>query len=241
MYFNEEYTWQQFQRLESVKKLPLQEQITRYNKYLGELSIQRSLFESYVNANSFQSFQSSVGSSAAGSGGNPVTSSFIATPLVFASTSASACYSASVFPVTIYYMPSSSLQLGHVLYTNSPLSATASSGFYSNGTGWYFISSSGVIFSTGSCALSATPIALGYDANYFAGSSSACTSASVQPQFNQNYYLNVGAGCSQINIGCALYTNSSLTTFAPSGSYSDGTKFYRVSGSGVVRFSGSCA
>lgn len=240
MYFNEEYTWHQFKNLDNIRRLPLQEQITRYNKYLGELSIQRSLIETYVNQNTFQSFQSNA-SSAAGSGGEPVTSSFTTIPFVFASTSASACYSASVFPVTVYYMPSSSLQIGHVLYSNSPLTVTASSGFYSNGNGWYFVSSSGMIYSTGSCALVSVPIALGYNVDYIVGSGSACTSASVQPQFNQNYYLNVGAGCSQINIGCALYTNSSLTTFAPSGSYSDGTKFYRVSGSGVVRFSGSCA
>ena len=72
MYFNDEYTWQQFKNLDDIRRLPLQEQISRYNRYLGDLSVQRSLVEAYVNPNLFQSFQSNT-ANAAGSGGDPIT------------------------------------------------------------------------------------------------------------------------------------------------------------------------
>jgi len=42
MYFiNEEYTWHQFKQLNSVRKLPLNEQVQHYNRYLNDLSTQR--------------------------------------------------------------------------------------------------------------------------------------------------------------------------------------------------------
>jgi hypothetical protein len=243
MYFNGEYTWQQFQSLGDIKRLPLQEQIRYYNQYLSDLSIQRSLIESaYQNANQFQSFQGNA-ASAAGSGGNPVTASFYPVGFVFASTSASVCYSASVFPVTIYYAPSSSIQLGHVLYTNSNLevAATASAGFYSYGPGWFRVSGSGIVVASGSCSNIASSVGLAYNSNYITGTGSACVSASLFREYSTDYYLDYNAAGTTIDLGDTLYTNSSLTAFASSGSYSDGTKFYRVSGSGVVRFSGSCA
>lgn len=239
MYFSGEYTWHQFKNLNDIKRLPLQEQISRYNKYLGDLSIQRSLVENYVNQNTFQANQASA-AGAAGSGGDPVTASFYTWNFAFAATSASACYSASAFPTTVYYTPSLSLDLGNVLYSNSSLSTTASTGFYSYNDIWYRITGSGVIAASGSCTTIATSVALGYDVNYVSGTGSACVSASTFRDFNTNYFLNSSA-CTSMNLGCALYTNSSLTTFAPSGSYSDGTKWFRVSGSGVIRFSGSCA
>jgi hypothetical protein len=242
MYFNEEYTWQQFQNLEGVKKLPLQEQIKHYNKYLSNLSIQRSLVENYVNQNTFQANQASV-ASAAGAGGNPVTASYYVWNFAFAATSASACYSASAFPTTIYYTPSLSLDLGNALYTNSNLAvaATASSGFYSYNNAWFRVTGSGVIAASGSCVGVATPFGLAYNVDYIAsGTSSACISSSTFPQFNTNYYLASIAGNS-IDLNDVLYTNSSLTLPVPSGSYSNGTKWYRVSGSGVVRSSGSCS
>jgi len=64
-----EYTWQQFKNINYIKKLPLQEQINRYNQYINNLSNQIRLHEIYKNSNSFQSFQSSV--AAAGTGGGP--------------------------------------------------------------------------------------------------------------------------------------------------------------------------
>lgn len=42
MYFtNEEYTWHQFKNLNNVRKLPLNEQVQHYNRYLNDLSTQR--------------------------------------------------------------------------------------------------------------------------------------------------------------------------------------------------------
>ena len=44
MYFiNEELTWQQFKNLNNVRKLPLNEQVQHYNRYLNDLSTQRIL------------------------------------------------------------------------------------------------------------------------------------------------------------------------------------------------------
>jgi len=236
-----EYNWQQFKNFNNIKKLPLQEQIKHYNKYLTDLSIQRNLVESaYQNANTFQSFQG-ISATGAGAGGNPVTASFYSVAFVSTSNSASACYSASVFPTTIYYMPSASLQLGHILYSTSNFTQTASAGYYSNGNVWYYVGTNGALVSlSGSCSSLSSPIALGYDPNFNAGTGSACTSASVYSIFNQNYYLNSDS-CTSINIGCRLYTNSSLVTVAPIGSYSDGTKWYRIQTSGIIHSSGSCA
>jgi hypothetical protein len=41
MFINEELTWPQFRTLDSVKKLPLNEQVQHYNRYLNDLSTQR--------------------------------------------------------------------------------------------------------------------------------------------------------------------------------------------------------
>jgi hypothetical protein len=241
--YSVEYTWPQFKNLEGVKKLPLQEQIKHYNKYLADLSIQRSIIAETISQNTFQSFQGSS-AAGAGSGGDPVTSSYYPFFFLFAATSASACYSSSAaLAAGVYYVPSASLQLGHILYTNSNLfvNATASAGFYAYNNQWFRVTGSGVIAASGSCNNISTPFGLSYDSNYIAGTASACTSHSAFPGVNTNYYLDYGAGCTSLNLGCALYTDASLTTFASSGSYSDGTKWYRVSGSGVIRFSGSCA
>lgn len=243
MYFTGEYTWQQFKNLDSVKKLPLQEQIKHYNKYLSDLSIQRSLVENYINQNTFQANQASA-AGAAGAGGDPVTSSFYTWNFAFAATSASACYSASAFPTTLYYTSNLSLGLGNVLYTNSNLAVnnTASVGFYSYNNAWIMVTGNGVIAASGSCTTITTPVGLSYNVDYIAsGTASACYSSSAFPGDNVNYFLNNVGGCTSMNLGCTLYTNSSLTSFAPSGSYSNGTKWFRVSGSGVIRSSGSCA
>jgi hypothetical protein len=64
-----EYTWSQFKNIDYIRKLPLQEQINRYNQYVNDLSNQIRLHEMYKNPNSFQSFQSST--AAAGTGGGP--------------------------------------------------------------------------------------------------------------------------------------------------------------------------
>lgn len=242
MFINEELTWQQFKNLNNVKNLPLQEQTKHYNNYLGNLSIQRSLVESYINQNTFQSSATSV-ASAAGGGGDPVTASFYTWNFAFAATSASACYSASAFPTIVYYTPSSSIQLEAVLYTNILLRSadTASTGFYSYNNDWFRVTGSGVVAASGSCVNIATPVGLGYNVDYIAsGTSSACFSSSAFPEFNTNYYLASDAG-DLIDLTDVLYTNSSLTSPVPSGSYSNGTKWYRVSGSGVVRSTGSCA
>ena len=41
MFINEELTWQQFKNLNNVRKLPLNEQVQFYNRYLNDLSTQR--------------------------------------------------------------------------------------------------------------------------------------------------------------------------------------------------------
>ena len=45
----EEYTWQQFTSLDYIRKLPLNEQVQKYNQYLYELSEARHSFISYQN------------------------------------------------------------------------------------------------------------------------------------------------------------------------------------------------
>jgi hypothetical protein len=45
----EEYTWPQFTRLDYIRKLPLNEQVQKYNQYLYELSEARHSFISYQN------------------------------------------------------------------------------------------------------------------------------------------------------------------------------------------------
>jgi hypothetical protein len=45
----EEYTWLQFTRLDYIRKLPLNEQVQKYNQYLYELSEARHSFISYQN------------------------------------------------------------------------------------------------------------------------------------------------------------------------------------------------
>jgi hypothetical protein len=48
-----EYTWQQFKNIGYIRKLPLQEQINRYNQYINDLSNQIRLHEIYKNPNLF--------------------------------------------------------------------------------------------------------------------------------------------------------------------------------------------
>ena len=45
----EEYTWQQFTSLDYIRKLPLNEQVQKYNQYLYELSEARHNFITYQN------------------------------------------------------------------------------------------------------------------------------------------------------------------------------------------------
>jgi hypothetical protein len=41
MFINEELTWHQFKQLNNIRKLPLNEQVQFYNRYLNDLSTQR--------------------------------------------------------------------------------------------------------------------------------------------------------------------------------------------------------
>jgi hypothetical protein len=41
MFINEELSWPQFKQLNNIKKLPLNEQVQFYNRYLNDLSTQR--------------------------------------------------------------------------------------------------------------------------------------------------------------------------------------------------------
>jgi len=41
MFINEELGWHQFKQLNNIRKLPLNEQIQHYNRYLNDLSTQR--------------------------------------------------------------------------------------------------------------------------------------------------------------------------------------------------------
>ena len=45
----EEYTWPQFTKLDYIRKLPLNEQVQKYNQYLYELSEARHNFITYQN------------------------------------------------------------------------------------------------------------------------------------------------------------------------------------------------
>jgi len=45
--FNE-ISWKEFQLLENIKKLPLNEQTVQYNSYLAELSRQRYLYSQWL-------------------------------------------------------------------------------------------------------------------------------------------------------------------------------------------------
>ena len=44
----EEISWKQFQLLEHIKRLPLNEQTAQYNSYLAELSLQRYLYSQWL-------------------------------------------------------------------------------------------------------------------------------------------------------------------------------------------------
>ena len=44
----EEISWVQFQQQESIKRLPLNEQVAQYNSYLAELSRQRYLYSQWL-------------------------------------------------------------------------------------------------------------------------------------------------------------------------------------------------
>lgn len=50
MFFNEELTWSQFKSLNDVRKLPLNEQVQFYNRYLNNLSTQRILVQLGITA-----------------------------------------------------------------------------------------------------------------------------------------------------------------------------------------------
>ena len=41
MFINEELAWHQFKNLNNIRKLPLNEQVQFYNRYLNDLSTQR--------------------------------------------------------------------------------------------------------------------------------------------------------------------------------------------------------
>jgi hypothetical protein len=43
----EELSWFHFQQLERIKKLPLHEQVLEFDKYIGELSLSRLLWNEY--------------------------------------------------------------------------------------------------------------------------------------------------------------------------------------------------
>ena len=45
----EELTWIQFTYIDSIKKLPLHEQVTAYNQYIQDLSIARQNWINYQN------------------------------------------------------------------------------------------------------------------------------------------------------------------------------------------------
>jgi hypothetical protein len=241
----DEYTWHQFKNIDSIKKMPLQEQISQYHRYLNELSIQRQLFESYQNSNQFQSFQSSAGSGAA-SGGIIPTASFTNILFTSGSNSSSVCYSASIFPQfgVLYYYSPSILDIGDVLYRDNNLTIPATGTgvqYYSDTVKWYKVTgSTGIVLETGSCSSLCIPVGLAYSPIFAAsGTGSACTSASIYSGSSTDYYLN-GSSCTSLNLNCTLYTNCSLAVAAPSGTYATTAKWYRVDNSGIIVASGSC-
>ena len=57
----EEYTWPQFTKLDYIRKLPLNEQVQKYNQYLYELSEARHNFITYQNKGPRSSIPEEIG------------------------------------------------------------------------------------------------------------------------------------------------------------------------------------
>ena len=128
----------------------------------------------------------------------------------------------------------SPLILGCTLYTDSGLTTPVADGIYSDGVNTYTVSGgAGLITATGACPTTTTttttstttaaPVSfsLGYD---IGTGNAACEDYLATPS---TYYA---APSSTFTNGTILYTDSSLTTLAPDGFYSDGTNYCQISG-----------
>jgi hypothetical protein len=161
-----------------------------------------------------------------------------------------ACTNYTSSPATYYATNGSSLIVGTTLYDNAGLTILSGNGFYSNGTTWWRISlGDGVISSTGACATTSTT------STSTTTTSTSTTTTTLAPTtttstttttagpaiFSLGYDASVGwQSCyatqttyygytgDTIQNNTYIFTDSTLSTKAPVGYYSNGTNYYYI-------------
>jgi len=161
-----------------------------------------------------------------------------------------ACTNYTTSPTTYYATNGSSLIVGTTLYDNAGLTTLSGNGYYSNGTTWWRITlGDGVIASTGACATTSTT------STSTTSTSTSTTTTTIAPTtttstttttagpaiFSLGYDASVGwQSCyatqttyygytgDTIQNNTYIFTDSTLSTKAPVGYYSNGTNYYYI-------------
>ena len=161
------------------------------------------------------------------------------------------CVNRTIDPRIVYAVTGATLGNGVTLYYDQQLTSPVILGFYSDGTNWYRVTGiGGTISSNGSCATTSTTTTTGAPTTTSTTSTSTSTTTAAPttttteaPETFTLRYSSVSGGASCyaasatyygqpgniLENGTVIYTNSSLTTLAPSGWYSNGTNYWYVS------------
>ena len=158
-----------------------------------------------------------------------------------------ACTKYTTDPITYYAGVGAILEIGITLYSESTLTNHVVSGYYSDGTNWYLCNSNGEITSTGSCSTTTTTSTSTTSTTTAAPSTTTTTSTTsttttLAPETfslgysatadweacfasQTNYYSYTGE---ILQNGLQLFTDITLSTKAPSGWYSNGSKYWYI-------------
>ena len=157
-----------------------------------------------------------------------------------------ACTKYTTDPITYYGGSGAILQVGTTLYFENTLINKVVAGYYSNGTNWYLCDANGLITSTGSCSTTTTTststTSTSTSTTSTTSTSTSTTSTTLAPETfslgysattdwqacfasQTNYYSYTGE---ILQNGLQLFTDITLSTKAPSGWYSNGSKYWFI-------------
>jgi hypothetical protein len=157
-----------------------------------------------------------------------------------------ACTKYTTDPITYYGGSGATLQIGTTLYSDNTLTNHVVAGYYSNGTDWFLCNVNGQITSTGSCSTTTTTSTststTSTTSTSTTSTSTTSTTTTLGPETfslgyssttdwqacfasQTNYYSYTGE---LLQNGLQLFTDITLSTKAPSGWYSNGSKYWYI-------------